>query len=170
MADPIVELEAKLESLITEASHDEIWSVPLSEPSPQRTLVLKKYFTAHKTVPATVAALLATLKWRKSFEPLKAVSETHDTTKFAGLGYVTTVDAASTAEDTVKSGGGGRRAVITWNVYGAVKDHQKTFGDLDAFLRWRVGLMERGVRALRLMDGEPPSDDIAIVCDLITML
>jgi len=86
----------------------------------------------------------------------------HDESKFGGLGFVT---ADAPAVQGVNAGGGGRKAVVMWNVYGAVKDHVATFGDVDAFLRWRVGLMERGVTALRLMDEgmEAPMDGIAMV-------
>lgn len=32
---------------------------------------------------------------------------------------------------------------MTLNLYGTIKDNQAVFGDLDRFLRWRVGLMEK---------------------------
>ncbi|MCJ1448470.1 MAG: Non-classical phosphatidylinositol transfer protein (PITP) [Stictis urceolatum] len=163
MTDPLPELESQLPTLISTASHSEIWGISLSLPSPQRTLVLKKYLTAHKTPTATSAALLATLEWRKSFKPGSCITESHDQSKFGALGFMTTVDPGLCSDGLVKAGGGGRRAVVTWNIYGAVRDHKSTFGDQGAFLRWRVGLMERGIRALRLGEGEGPGEDIAIV-------
>jgi hypothetical protein len=49
--------------------------------------------------------------------------------------------------------------VVTFNIYGAVKDNKKTFGDIDAFLRWRVGLMERSVQQLDLSSATQPVPD-----------
>lgn len=40
------------------------------------------------------------------------------------------------------------RLITTWNLYGAVTNRQELFGDLDSFLRWRVGEMERGIALL----------------------
>ena len=163
----VAELESKLPDLITEAGHSEIWSVPLDTASPVRALVLQKYLKARNgDVAAAAAGILATLKWRKEFEPAKQADATHDASKFGGLGYVTQLDPATvTASNVIRPGGGGRKAIVTWNVYGAVTDHAHTFGDVDEFLRWRVGLMERGVRHLRLTEEglEPPEDDIAMV-------
>lgn len=49
--------------------------------------------------------------------------------------------------------------MVTFNIYGAVKDNKKTFGDLEAFLRWRVGLMERSVQHLNLSSATQPIPD-----------
>ena len=151
---PLDDLTSRLPALLSTASHSEIWSVSLTSPSPQRDLVLRKYLAAHKNnVSAAADGILATLKWRREFKPLEAVKETHDAGKFGGLGYVTLV-----------KGEGDKERVVTWNVYGAVKDHKATFGNLDAFLRWRVGLMEKGVQALKLNERSDLGDDVAMVC------
>jgi hypothetical protein len=164
MEDAVEQLQLLLPKLIETASHSEIWSIPLTEPSAQRTLVLRKYLAAHNgAVQAASDGILATLKWRKDFDPIASMTEAHDEKRFGGLGFVTAVNA--TTAPSTRSGGGGRKSIVTWNIYGAVKDHAQTFGNVDEFLRWRVGLMERGVGALRLMDEgvQPPADDIAMV-------
>lgn len=38
--------------------------------------------------------------------------------------------------------------IVTWNLYGRVRDRAKVFKNLEAFIRYRVGLMERGIAAL----------------------
>lgn len=38
--------------------------------------------------------------------------------------------------------------VVAWNLYGTVKNRSEVFGDLENFLRWRVGEMERGISKL----------------------
>lgn len=38
--------------------------------------------------------------------------------------------------------------VTGWNLYGAVKNRKEIFSDLNSFLRWRVGEMERGIALL----------------------
>lgn len=40
------------------------------------------------------------------------------------------------------------RSIVTWNLYGAIKDRATLFSDLNKFLRWRIGLMERGISLL----------------------
>jgi hypothetical protein len=67
--------------------------------------------------------LLGALKWRKEFKPLEVKDQVFDKTKFQGLGYVThlkNVPGSPNEED-----------IATFNIYGAVKDTKKTFGDLD---------------------------------------
>jgi len=49
--------------------------------------------------------------------------------------------------------------VCTFNIYGAVKDNKKTFGELDEFLRWRVALMEIGIAKLDLASATKPIPD-----------
>lgn len=54
---------------------------------------------------------------------MKAVEEEHSKDKLGDLGYVTVlsnIPGSSNEMDTV-----------TFNIYGAVKDNQKTFGDIE---------------------------------------
>lgn len=46
--------------------------------------------------------------------------------------------------------------MFTWNIYGGVKDIQKTFGDLDAFIEWRVSLMEMAMHELDIGNATKP--------------
>jgi len=67
--------------------------------------------------------LKGTLTWRKEFEPLKAKNEAFSNEKFGGLGYVTVLENVP--------GSANSSDVCTFNIYGAVKDNQKTFGEID---------------------------------------
>ena len=60
------------------------------------------------------------LKWRKEIKVTELVHKHFDEKKFAGLGYVTTHKDEQ-----------GKETVITWNIYGAVKDNKVTFGNVD---------------------------------------
>jgi hypothetical protein len=60
------------------------------------------------------------LEWRKKIQPGKLVSETFDKKKFGDLGFV-----------TVHKDEAGKDEVITWNIYGAVKDNKATFGNIE---------------------------------------
>lgn len=85
--------------------------------------------------------LLKTLIWRKNFNPLSAAfNEVHDT-KFDAIGILT--NYADNDENT---------KIITWNLYGAGGNPKELFKDLEKFLRYRVGLMERGVQLLDFTD------------------
>lgn len=68
--------------------------------------------------------LTEALKWRKSYEPLKAKDDVFDASTFGGLGYVTTIKGAKETKN--------EEDVATFNIYGAAaKDPKKTFGDTD---------------------------------------
>lgn len=69
--------------------------------------------------------------------PEQAGTSQHASTTTAPLG-------SSDATDTTNSD----NLIVTWNLYGKVKNREKVFKNLDAFVRWRVGLMERGIAAL----------------------
>lgn len=123
---PLRSLKGKLLSILHESQHSEIWGITLSanEPVPFTTLIiLQKFLRANaNNVEKAADQLLATLKWRKEFDPVKAKGETFDGERFGGLGYVTVLD---------RPGSGAQKEVCTWNIYGAVKDNKKTFGDVD---------------------------------------
>jgi hypothetical protein len=87
--------------------------------------------------------LTASLKWRKEYQPLKVKDEAFDADKFGKLGYVTRVKGATETKN--------EEDVAAFNIYGAAaKDFKKTFGDTDAFVRWRVALMEITIAQLNL--------------------
>lgn len=69
--------------------------------------------------------LSAALKWRKEYQPLKALDEVFDGEKFRGLGYVSKVKGATETKN--------EEDVVAFNIYGAAaKDSKKVFGDTDA--------------------------------------
>ncbi|KAI9836062.1 MAG: hypothetical protein M1819_001673 [Sarea resinae] len=156
---PLAQLQTRLLALLEESAYDEIYGVTLSATAPipfATTLILQKFLRANANdVDKAAAQLAATLKWRKEFRPLEARDEVFDEKRFGGLGYVTVLD-------DVPSGSGDkekRSEIVTWNIYGAVKDAKATFEDLDGFLRWRVALMEHAISHLNLSAATTPIPD-----------
>ncbi|KAI9845577.1 MAG: Non-classical phosphatidylinositol transfer protein (PITP) [Sclerophora amabilis] len=156
---PLRQFHDKLPSILEEAAHSEIWGIVLSTSTTTSSeksipfttaLILQKFLRANENdVDKAAAQLTGTLRWRREFDVRKAVEEEvfdHDT--FAGLGYVTVVDRQS--EDEEGEGQEQGKEVVTWNIYGAVQDKKRTFGDLERFLRWRVALMEKSLSHLSL--------------------
>jgi hypothetical protein len=121
---PLSQLFAELPSILKSAEHDEMWGVSLSEDSHvPTTIVLEKFLRANdKDVVKAKTQLTDALKWRKKINPRKLLEEFEfDSTRFGGLGYVTTY---STSEFHGKE-------IVTWNIYGAVKDNKATFGNVE---------------------------------------
>jgi phosphatidylinositol transfer protein SFH5 len=99
-----------------------MWGVMLSEDSHiPTTIVLEKFLRAntHDVIKAK-AQLIDALKWRKKIQPLDLLAKTEfDNSKFGGLGFVTVYHNATGKE------------IVTWNIYGAVKDNKATFGNVE---------------------------------------
>lgn len=135
-------LKEAVPELIKKADYAELYGLDFANPAEwtkAHEKVLHKYLVANKNdVEAAKTQLLNTLKWRKEFKPLEAAKESHSA-DLDKLGVIT------------KSPSG---KVITWNLYGAITNRQEVFGKLDQFLRWRVGLMERGIALLDLTSDE----------------
>ncbi|KAG5982073.1 hypothetical protein E4U55_002308 [Claviceps digitariae] len=145
---PLTKLTARLPDIINKAKHTEMWGVELSTSAahaPTQVVLLKFLRANNNDVEAAEKQLTSALEWRKEVQPTKLVSEAFPKTKFGDLGYVT----SHKDED-------GKETVITWNVYGAVKDNKATFGNVEEFIRWRTALMELGVQKLRLNDITKP--------------
>jgi len=110
--------------LVKEADYSEVYGITL-KPSTEGAngpgdfhtlLILQKFLRANQNdVSKAKEQLAKTLAWRKKFKPLDKMAQTFKKDKFNGLGYVTTTDNMDSVE------------VITWNIYGAVKDYEKTF-------------------------------------------
>ncbi|KAK2756419.1 Non-classical phosphatidylinositol transfer protein (PITP) [Arachnomyces sp. PD_36] len=146
----------QLASITHRAEHDEMWGVTLTDYNDIPTVnVLIKFLRANEgNVDLAAKQLFQALDWRMKMKPWSLCKETrHDKTNFDGLGYITTYNDG--------------KDVFTWNIYGAVKDINKTFGDLDAyvhdvstillhrltpfrFIDWRVALMELAIKELKL--------------------
>lgn len=87
-------------------------------------LILQKFLRANQgQINKACEQLLGALKWRKEFKPLEVKKQVFDKTKFEGLGYITKLKNVPESPNEVD--------IATFNIYGAVKDTKKTFGDLD---------------------------------------
>lgn len=141
---PLSKFYDAFEALVSEAAHNEVYGIQLTKSNPFLTkLILQKFLRANQNdLEAAKGQLLETLKWRKEFDPIKAAGESFERSKFEGLGYILKVEGVPGSPNAMD--------IVTFNIYGAVKDNKATFGDLDAFLRWRVGLMEKSIQALDL--------------------
>ncbi|KAI9893772.1 MAG: Non-classical phosphatidylinositol transfer protein (PITP) [Vezdaea aestivalis] len=169
---PLKLFEAKLSAILNSANHDEIWGVRLSaaDPIPVPTkVILQKFLRANQNDTEKAAEQLSkTLKWRKEFRAADAINDTFERSKFDGLGYITKSSHAD-GDDT-------NLGIITWNIYGAVTNFKHTFGDVDEFLRWRVGLMEKALTHLSLEtatqeipEGGPDPYQIAQIHDYLSV-
>jgi hypothetical protein len=121
---PNAKLFADLPAVIKEAEHNEIWGVELKDASHvPTTIVIEKFLRANaKDVAKAKAQLIEALKWRKKVDPRKLLKESEfDSKKFEGLGYVTVYPKTETHE----------KEIVTWNIYGSVKDFQETFGNVE---------------------------------------
>lgn len=140
-AAQIEQVLSQLPSLVSKTGHSEIYNIDVSQSdSDPVKLIAGKYLRARSNdVEAACRAIEETLLWRKEFQPRKAAYEERHADKFDGIGY-----------NTVLSGD-----VIVWNIYGALQDRPdpaELFQPLEAFLRWRIGLMERCIDLLKLSE------------------
>ena len=125
---PLQQLFAELPSITSEAGYQEMWGISLSNDSDVPTsIVLEKFLRANvekdgkKNVAKAKAQLIEALKWRKKMDPVKLLAQTEfSSAKFGGLGYV-----------TVYPQEGKGKEIVTWNIYGAVKDNKDTFGNVE---------------------------------------
>lgn len=112
----------KLPKILSETGHPEMWGVELKDTADIPTVnVLIKFLRANEgNLVGAETQLRKALEWRKEVKPLELVeSGKFSSTKYGGLGYLTTYE-----QD-------GRPLIFTWNIYGAVKDVNSTFGDSD---------------------------------------
>jgi phosphatidylinositol transfer protein SFH5 len=118
---PLQKLGARLPAVLEKAGWHEMWNVKLLDGDDVPTsIVLQKFLNANNgDVDAAEKQLVAALEWRKKVNPNELVGKAFDKPKFGGLGYVTTHKK------------GQQRLVITWNIYGKVKDVKATFGDVE---------------------------------------
>ncbi|RSL47356.1 hypothetical protein CEP53_009961 [Fusarium sp. AF-6] len=138
---PLTKLNARLDDIFTKTSYKEMWGVELSNIDHVPTkVVLQKFLRANNGDPAAAEKqLTSALEWRKKVNPTALVTETFNKKKFEDLGFV-----------TVHKGESGKETIITWNIYGAVKDNKATFGNVQEFIKWRAAIMELSVQKLKL--------------------
>ncbi|KAL7816585.1 CRAL/TRIO domain-containing protein [Trichoderma gracile] len=145
---PLAKLTARLADIIKQSGHGEMWGVELSSDASHAPtqVVLQKFLRANNgDLAGAEKQLAAALAWRQKWQPTKLVSQAFSKDKFGGLGFVT-----NHKDDA------GNNTVITWNIYGSVKDNKATFGDVTEFIKWRTALMELGVQQLHLNDIKEP--------------
>ncbi|KAN0079178.1 CRAL-TRIO domain containing protein [Elaphomyces granulatus] len=131
-----------LPTILENAGYAEIWGVSLKDSSdPPTANVMIKFLRANDgVVKQAEVQLTKALEWRKKFDPLALVEKARfSSTKFGGLGYITTYKDPKSGE-----------VIFTWNIYGSVKSVDQTFGDVEEFIKWRVTLMELAVKDLKI--------------------
>ncbi|KAF5108094.1 hypothetical protein DV453_002532 [Geotrichum candidum] len=109
---------------------------PVSEATPEST-------EATEAIKATEAP-----EATEAAEAAEAAETTEATDKAAASEVGTEVTPASTVAEHKP------QLIMNWNLYGAVKNRQQLFSDLDGFIRWRVGLMERAISLLDFSSSE----------------
>lgn len=113
----------RLSEILKTAEHNEMWGVTLQQDSSHAPTinVLIKFLRANEgDVKLAETQLTDALKWRKSMNPVELAEGSFSSSKFAGMGYLTNYADSN-----------GKETVITWNIYGGVKDLGNTFGDAD---------------------------------------
>ena len=126
-SSPLAKLFAELPSIVAEVQYKEMWGVELTKSSDvPSSIVLEKFLRANnQDVAKAKAQLTEALKWRKEMQPQKRLAETEfSEAKFGGLGYITVY---SKTESHGKE-------IVTWNIYGGVKDKQETFGNAEEYV------------------------------------
>lgn len=113
----------RLPAILSSAGHDEMWGVTLRDSADVPTVnVMIKFLRANEgNVKQAEDQLIKALQWRKEMDPTALVdTASYSASKFGGLGYLTTYQDAN-----------GKETVVTWNIYGAVKKIDETFGNMD---------------------------------------
>lgn len=105
--------------------------------------LIYKYCVAYQFDHDTIVSkIISILNWRKEFNPLScAFREVHDPS-LTEVGMLTEYSQPDSPS----------KLVITWNIYGKLLENKVAlFKDINKFLRFRIGLMERGVRLLNFL-------------------
>ncbi|CAG8531422.1 2487_t:CDS:2 [Ambispora leptoticha] len=136
----VAQLKEKLDVILALAVAPEnysLWGIPLNKQSSDERLevILIKFLRARNlNLIDAQDMLVKTIKWRLEFGADGILEEKFDETIFSGrIGFIH-------GHDT-------KNRPVTYNLYGGL-DNQKVFGDVDRFLRWRIQLMERGIKKL----------------------
>ncbi|KAG7876444.1 hypothetical protein KL938_004512 [Ogataea parapolymorpha] len=150
----------EVQVIVDDVEYDELFGYQLSrgeffdEEAYERLLI--KLLTAYDwDLHAAEDSLEKILEWRKEFDPLSAAFVEDHESKYDDIGFI-----------TYDPNGKALEKVVTWNLYGKVKNAKEIFGTDDsdtagqnAFLRWRVGLMEQSVQ---LLDFKSPENDYMV--------
>ncbi|GFY95761.1 SEC14 cytosolic factor family protein [Actinidia rufa] len=167
------ELKTKLE---TSHGSDSIWGVPLLDQDEESNVILLKFLRARDFKVSDSFQMLANcLIWRKHFEVDEILE--HD----LGFEELEGVVAYMQGCDREKH-------PVCYNAFGVFKDrdmYERIFGDeekLKKFLRWRVQVLERGIRLLHFKPGgvnsiiqvtdlkDMPKRELRVACNQILSL
>lgn len=91
--------------------------------------------------PLVVERLIDVLNWRKEFNPLSAAFLEAHSPELEEVGIITQYPKDSP-----------NKRVVTWNLYGQLVKKKHLFKEADKFIRYRIGLMEKGLRLLQFTD------------------
>jgi hypothetical protein len=124
---PLSQFCTALASIRETADYHEVYGLDISDSNSFHSkLILQKFLRANANdLEKAKGQLLETLRWRKQFQPLEQLKAAHDKARFGGFGYVTEIESVP---GSVREGG---KEIVTYNLYGAVKDKAKTFGDVE---------------------------------------
>ncbi|CCM04180.1 uncharacterized protein FIBRA_06342 [Fibroporia radiculosa] len=115
-----------------------LWGVkidPENASDARVSVVLVKFLRARNlNVADAQKMLLDTLRWREEFKVEQACAEEFPDGIFGGLGRI--------------SGHDTHNRPVVYNLYGANKNLNAVFGDVERFLRWRVAFMEQCIELL----------------------
>lgn len=124
-----------------------MWGISLLSGDEKADVILLKFLRARDfRVQDSLQMLLKCLEWRKDFEADGIVEQ--------DLGFKELEGVVAYMNGYDKEG-----HPVCYNAYGVFKDkemYEKTFGDdfkLEKFLRWRVQVLERGIKLLHFKPG-----------------
>ncbi|KAL3830231.1 hypothetical protein ACJIZ3_019033 [Penstemon smallii] len=144
----LLDLRHKLSSSAALHGHDSMWGVPLlNDADPRADVILLKFLRARDfKVADSLNMLLNCLAWRKEFQT-DAVSD-------EDLGFKELEGIVAYMHGQDRDG-----HPVCYNAYGVFKDkemYDRIFGDdekLKKFLRWRVQVLEKGIKLLNFKPG-----------------
>ncbi|CCF58788.1 hypothetical protein KAFR_0F01910 [Kazachstania africana CBS 2517] len=88
-----------------------------------------------------VEHIVNVLNWRREFNPLSAAFKEVHNKELVEVGILASYPNHES-----------NKKVVTWNIYGQLIKKKYLFKDGEKFLRYRIGLMERGLRLLDFKD------------------
>ncbi|CAK9153728.1 unnamed protein product [Ilex paraguariensis] len=140
-------LQELKERLVASNGPDSMWGIPLLGGDERADVILLKFLRARDfRVPDSLQMLLKCLSWRKDFEADNILEE--------DLGFKELEGVVAYMHGYDKEG-----HPLCYNAYGMFKDkdmYERIFGDdekLKKFLRWRVQVLERGIKLLHFKPG-----------------
>ncbi|CAI2169419.1 18740_t:CDS:2 [Funneliformis geosporum] len=113
-----------------------LWEVALDKDSKDERLdvILIKFLRARSfDVNKSKEMMKKCIEWRIGFNADELLTETFPSSIFAKIGFIHKHDKEFRP--------------VTYNLYGRI-NNQEIFGNMDQFIRWRMQLMEKGIKLL----------------------